>query len=325
MRKETATPGRRHRMAVVVDENLSPFEFGVACDMFCFDRSQLGVPWYEATICAPTPGRVMTQVGFAIEVRHSLRAIDRADTVIVVPSGPPGPELLGALRRAHRRGARIASLCTAAFTLAEAGLLDGRRVTTHWAHARELAQRYPATEVDPRVLFIDDGDILTSAGSAASIDLCLHIMRIDFGAEVANAVARNLVVPPQRDGGQAQFVDDPVAPQVEGDTLGDTLAWAMEHLDGTLQVDVMASRAAMSPRTFARRFRAATGTTPKHWVLRQRVLLAQRLLETTDLGIDHVASASGLGTAANLRSHFDAIVGVAPAAYRRTFRCPAVA
>jgi transcriptional regulator GlxA family with amidase domain len=328
--KDSAKAGERRKVAVVIHDGLSPFEFGVACEVFGYDRSYLGVPWYDTCVVAPEPGPVKTQLGFAIEAPRGLDAVQAAHTVIVPPVGlaalghPDGvayadERLLGALQAAHARGARIASLCSGAFLLARAGLLDGRRATTHWTSAARLAKEFPTVSVDPKVLYIDEGDVLTSAGSAASLDLCLHIVRKDFGAEIANIVARNLVVQPHRDGGQAQFVDMPL-PSCDGtDLLLATLRWAQEHLDENLSVQLLARRAAMSPRTFARRFRAATGTTPHRWLLRQRVHLAQRLLETTDFTVDHVASLCGMGTASNLRLHFDAELGVAPGAYRRTF------
>ncbi len=318
--------GERPKVAILVDDGLSPFEFGVACEVFGYDRSHLGVPWYDTCVVAPEPGPVRTQLGFCVDVPCGLGALDAVHTVIVPPVYPAIPAhpgtgriLLDSLRAAHSRGARVASLCTGAFLLASAGLLDGRRATTHWTSAALLAERFPAVRVDPKVLYIDEGDVLTSAGSAASLDLCLHIVRRDFGAEIANAVARHLVVQPHRDGGQAQFVDAPL-PTCDGtDTLAATLEWAQEHLDENLSVQVLAGRAAMSPRTFARRFRAVTGTTPHRWLSSRRIHLAQRLLETTDHTVDHVASLSGLGTAANLRLHFDAELGVAPGTYRRTF------
>ncbi len=314
-------------MTVLVADGLSPFEFAVAAEVFGYDRSDLGVAWYRTKFAAPAPGMVETGMGFRVEAPHGLEALARAGTVVVCPAaGADGPlhgeEVLEALRRAHRRGARVVSLCTGAFTLAAAGLLDGRRATTHWADADKLARDFPAVDVDPGVLFIDEGDILTSAGAAASIDLCLHIVRRDFGAEVASAVARSMVVPPQRDGGQAQFIDRPLppAPGPDAARLGETLDWARAHLDEPMSVEKLARRSAMSPRTFARRFRGATGTTPHRWVVRQRVLLAQRLLETTDAPVDLVASRSGFGTATNLRHHFQRVVRTGPSAYRRTFR-----
>jgi transcriptional regulator GlxA family with amidase domain len=214
-------------------------------------------------------------------------------------------------------------VCSGAFVLAAAGLLDGRRATTHWMFADDLAERYPEVKVDPDVLYVDEGDVLTSAGTAAGIDLCLHVVRLDFGAEIANAVARRMVVPPHRDGGQAQFVDEPVPDGPGADLFGDTLTYMQEHLDEPLPVDELAARSAMSPRTFARRFRAATGTTPHRWLVRQRVLLAQRLLETTDLPVDRVAERCGFGAAAGLRDHFTRQVRTSPLAYRRTFRASA--
>jgi AraC family transcriptional regulator, transcriptional activator FtrA len=331
MRKDAATAAGRRRVAILIHDGLSPFEFGVACEVFGYDRSYLGVPWYETCVAAVEPGPVTTELGFTIDSPCGLEAVESAHTVIVPPVEPAVPgqpdELetgvhersLEALRVAHGRGARIASLCTGAFLLARAGLLDGRRATTHWTSASRLAERFPAVRVDPKVLYIDEGDILTSAGSAASIDLCLHLVRNDFGADIANTVARRLVVQPHRDGGQAQFVEMPLPTHHGTDLFVSTLDWAREHLDEPLNVRLLAERAAMSPRTFARRFRASTGTTPHQWLCQQRVRLAQRLLETTDYTIDHVAGLCGLGSAANLRLRFDAELGIAPAAYRRTF------
>jgi transcriptional regulator GlxA family with amidase domain len=310
-------------VASVVSNRLSPFEFAVTCEVFGIDRSHLGVPWYRFLVCSADPSPVTTEVGFSVEVPYGIEALRRADTVVVPAPGrlvEPNPVLLDELCRAHDRGARILSVCTGAFVLAAAGLLDGRRATTHWSHAEELARRYPKVRVDPNVLYVEDGDIFTSAGTAAGIDLCLHVVRLDFGAEVANTVARAMVVPPHRDGGQAQFIDVPVPSGDERDSLAATLRWAMEHLSETLSVDELASRSSMSPRTFARRFRAQVGTTPHQWLSRQRILLAQRLLETTDLAVDLVADRCGLGTAANLRLHFHRIVRTTPQAYRHTFR-----
>jgi AraC family transcriptional activator FtrA len=254
---------------------------------------------------------------------HGLTPLHRAHTVIVLPCEAPGgpPEaVLRALRRAHSRGARLASLCTGTFVLAEAGLLDGRRVTTHWTESHLLADRYPKIAVDPGVLYVDDGDILTSAGSAAGIDLCLHLVRQDHGAEVATRVARDLVVPPHRDGGQAQYIDTPLPPIAAADLFAETLGWAREHLGEPMTVETLAARSAMSRRTFARRFAGATGTTPYRWLLSQRLRLAQRLLETTDLTVDAVAQAGGFVDAGNLRRHFARSLHTTPAAYRTTFR-----
>jgi AraC family transcriptional regulator, transcriptional activator FtrA len=316
-------PAKRHAVALLVDDGFSPLEYGVACEVFGFDRSELGVPWYRFLVCGSHPGPIAAQVPFQVIAPHGLEGLRAADTVIVPPvdrDEPISDSVLEAIQRAHRRGARIISLCTGAFILAEAGLLDGRMATTHWRHTEELVRRYPAVKVDRDVLYVDEGDVLTSAGSAASMDLCLYVVRRDFGAEIANAVARRCVVAPHRDGGQAQFVDEPVTGVTPGDPFTDTLTWVQGHLDEPVSVEDLARRAAMSPRSFARRFRAATGTTPHRWLIRQRVLLAQRLLETTDLPVEDVAGRCGMGTAANLRLHFSAIVLASPAAYRRTFR-----
>ena len=315
---------RRHVVAALAVDGVAPFELAVACEVFGIDRSELSDPWYRFKVCAIDPP-VRTSIGFTIDTPYGLDDLARADTVIVPASShddeQPAPELIDALQRAHRRGARIMSVCSGAFTLAAAGLLDGRRATTHWMHAEELARRYPSIDVDPKVLYVDEGDVLTSAGTAAGIDLCLHVLRQDHGAEVANAVARRMVVPPHRDGGQAQFVDQPVAPSSGEDPLAAVLGWMLEHLDEPLSVDELASRAAMSPRTFARRFRAVTGTTPLQWLVSQRVVLAQRLLETTDDPVELVAHRCGFSTAAGLRQHFQRVTGTSPLAYRRTFTC----
>jgi transcriptional regulator GlxA family with amidase domain len=319
MRGKTAT---RPTVATVIGNGMSPFEFAVACEVFGYDRSELGVPWYRFLVCAAEPPPIRTEVGFTIDTPHRLDALARADTIIIppLPSNPaPTPELLSALRSAHRRGARLMSVCTGAFVLAAAGLLDGRRATTHWGHIEEFSRRFPDVQLDPAVLYVDDGDILTSAGTAASIDLCLYVVRQDFGAEIANAVARRMVVPPHRDGGQSQFVEAPL-PEAGDDALfAETLVWAQSHLDEPITVEDLARRSAMSTRTFARRFRNTAGTSPYRWLLRQRVTLAQRLLETTDLPVDIIAVRCGMGVAANLREHFQRVVGTSPAVYRRTF------
>jgi transcriptional regulator GlxA family with amidase domain len=325
-RRTTTSPSRsrRHVVAAVAFPNMAPFELSVPCEVFGLDRSELVDPWYEFFVASTVPGPLPTGVGFTIETPFGLDDLRRADTVIIPAhhkDGDPPEELLDALRAAHRRGARVVSFCSGAFVLAASGLLDGRRATTHWMHADELRRRWPSVEVDPRVLYVDAGDgIYTSAGTAAGIDLCLHLVRLDHGAEVANAVARRMVVPPHRDGGQAQYVDLPVPTQAEDDPSGDTLGWMLEHLDEPMTVDELAARSLMSPRTFARRFRAVTGTTPHQWLLSQRILFAQRMLETGDDPIELIASRAGFGSAANLRHHFAREVAASPLAYRRTFR-----
>ena len=314
----------RHLVVTVLSRSPSLFELAVASEVFGLDRSDLVDPWYEHRFAAGQPGPLITDDGVELSTPHGLEQLALADT-IVIPGWPyrrhPAPEeLLQALRDAHQRGARMLSVCTGAFVLAEAGLLDGKRATTHWVHAAEMARQFPKVDVDPRVLYIDAGDILTSAGTAAGIDLCLHVVRRDHGAEVANALARRMVVPPHRDGGQAQFVDVPLPPECANDSLADILVWMAENLDQPLTVDDLAAKSAMSPRTFARRFRAATGTTPRQWILNQRVILAQRLLETTDEPIEHIAQRCGFGSAAGLRTHFQRELSNSPLAYRNAFR-----
>jgi AraC family transcriptional regulator, transcriptional activator FtrA len=316
--------GRPHHLAVLVVEGVSPFELGVACEVFGTAWSAtLGVPWYRLSLCTARPGPVTADGGLQIHVPNGLAPLRRADTVIVLPTERADlvpPAALLALRAAHRRGARVVSLCTGAHLLARAGLLDGRRATTHWSECDDLARAHPEVSVDASVLFVDDGDILTSAGSAAGIDLCLHLVRLDHGAETATQLARQLVVPPQRDGGQAQFIEAPLPRLHDANRFADTLAWMDGHLDEAVTIEDLAGRAAMSPRTFARHFVAATGTTPYQWLTRQRVQLAQRLLEGSDLSIESVAVACGFGTAANLRKQFGRALHTSPQQYRRTFQ-----
>ena len=275
---------RRHVVAALVAHGVAPFELGVAHEVFGFARPELADPWYRFVVCSADEPPIQVSSGsFSLSDVAPLSALHRADTVIIpawpAQEGATSVEVVDALQRAHRRGARILTVCTGAFLAAEAGLLDGLAATTHWLHAADLAERYPAVDVRPDVLYVDGGQVLTSAGTAAGIDLCLHVVRQDHGAEVANALARRMVVPPQRHGGQAQFAEMPVPACPADDPLADVVDWAMANLDRDLSIEVLAGQATMSPRTFARRFRAATGTTPLQWVLRQRVLMAQRLLE----------------------------------------------
>jgi transcriptional regulator GlxA family with amidase domain len=314
---------KRHLVATLVGEGVAEFELAVACEIFGYDRSALagGRPWYRHVIAAAGPD-VRTMHGMLVDPEPGLAALRKADTIVVTPwkdSRVDVPQdVIDALCAAHKRGARIMSFCSGAFVLAATGLLDGRRATTHWAYTDEFAQRFPKVKLDPSVLYVDEGDLLTAAGSAAAIDLCLHMVRLDYGAETANNVARRLVVPPHRDGGQAQYIDQPIAPC--DDPLGAVLDWMLAHLDTPLAVEDLAAQAAMTPRTFARRFRQVTGTTPHQWLVHQRVQLAQRLLETTDDPVEVVARNCGFGTAAALRVHFQRVVGTAPLSYRRVFR-----
>ncbi|MCX4545697.1 helix-turn-helix domain-containing protein [Streptomyces sp. NBC_01565] len=308
-------------VALAVTSGVPHFELAMACDVFGVDRSDLVDPWYEFAVYGPDTVPVGDR--FRIETDAGLDQLVHADTVIVPacadPEGDPPAELVEAVRAAHDAGARVASLCTGAFVLAAAGLLDGRRATTHWMHAAALADKYPRVEVDPDVLYVDDGSVLTSAGKAAAMDLCLHLVRLDHGSAIANQVARRLVVPPHRAGGQAQFVATPL-PERRDHPLGAVLAWTMERLDQPLTVEDLARRANMSSRHLARVFTDSTGSTPLRWLLTQRIHRAQELLETTDETIGAIATATGMGTATTLRRHFNRSVGVPPDAYRRTFR-----
>jgi AraC family transcriptional regulator, transcriptional activator FtrA len=321
--RATAPRHREHIVAIVVYDGVTAFELGIACEIFGSHWSQiLGVPWYRSRVCALTPGPVTVDAGLELQAPGGAEHIVSADTVIVLPSVaaevPAG--ICATIRRAHSRGSRVVSLCTGAFALAAAGLLDGRRATTHWTECADLARRYPKVTVDPGVLFVDEGDIFTSAGSAAGIDLCLHLVRQDYGTEIATQLARQLVVAPQREGGQAQYISAPM-PELDSSSLfADTVTWLQEHLNEPVTVEELAARSAMSPRTFARRFLASTGTTPYQWLLRQRIQFAQRLLETTDLPVDAIAEATGFSTAANLRKHFGRTVHTSPQSYRRTFQ-----
>lgn len=310
-----------HNVAVAICDGVSVFELGVVCEVFGVDRTDTGLPGYDFAVCRAEDGPLRTGGGFGIEPGFGLERLAAADLVAVPhwrsPDELPPEPLLDALRSVVERGGRVMSVCSGAFVLAAAGLLDGRRATTHWRYAAALAERYPLVDVDPNVLYVDAGPVLTSAGTAAGIDLCLHLVRSEHGAAVANAVARRMVVPPHRDGGQAQFVEAPV-PLPRRDDLADVLSWAVSHLDSPLSVETLAARALMSPRTFARRFKAATGATPYAWLLHQRTLLAQRLLED-GLAVEEVARRSGFGSAATLREHFARSRGTSPSAYRRTF------
>jgi AraC family transcriptional activator FtrA len=306
------------RVAVAVTDGMLPFELSVACEIFGAAPARV-TDWYEVILCGP---RTVRAGRFRLEPDGGLEQLARADTVIVpgwadVDREPPAT-LVDAVRAAHRAGARIASLCTGAFVLAAAGLLDGRRATTHWAHTVELADRYPEIQVDPDVLYVDNGSVLTSAGKAAAVDLCLHLVRRDHGSAIANAVARRLVVPPHRAGGQAQYVTAPM-PDPPTNPLGELFSWAIQRLDRPLTVEDLARQASMSSRHLGRHFRAMTGTTPLQWLHTQRIRRAQELLETTGDSVDIIAAATGMGTATTLRRHFNRTVGVPPDTYRRTF------
>jgi AraC family transcriptional regulator, transcriptional activator FtrA len=312
-----------HVVAAVIDQGALTFDFAIPCEVFGLDRSDLADPWYAFRVVAAGDRHVRMQTGFVIEAPHGLAALRRADTIIVPgwssPEVDPSPALVRALRAGHERGARIVSICTGAFVLAAAGLLDGRRATTHWLYAAELRARYPEVRLDPNVLYVADDSVMTSAGTAAGIDLCLHLVAQDHGADVAAAVSRRMLMPLFRPGGQAQYVDAPLT-QTTSDAMGELVAWAVEHLPTGISVAELARHASVSQRTLTRHFRAATGAAPGEWLQLERLRLAQRLLETTDDPVDAVARNAGYGTSAALRAQFALRLRTSPRAYRLAFR-----
>jgi transcriptional regulator GlxA family with amidase domain len=308
-------------VAILALPGVQPFELGVAWEGFGVDRSDEDLPVYDCFVVSQRAS-VPTAGGWSLQTPHRLDRAAEADLVVVPASIEAGSEsepVLELLRETVARGARVMSVCTGAFTLGAAGLLDGRDCTTHWRHAAELARRYPLARVDPEVLFVCDGPVFTSAGTSSGLDLCLHLIRADHGEEIARRVARRMVMPPHRDGGQSQYVDVPIRAH-PADTLAPLLDELARELPDEHSIESLARRSAMSPRTFARRFRAETGTTPHLWLTHQRVLQARRMLETGDDPIEVISERCGFSTAAMLRHHFSRIVGVSPAAYRRTFR-----
>lgn len=300
-------------------EGAKPLDVGIPAQVF---TTRASMP-YSVDVCGVRPGLIAGGDGLSYHVAHGLEALEEADLVFVpgyrYPDRERPPEALTrALLRAHERGARLAAISTGAFALAETGLLDGRRATTHWHYARSLAERYPQVQVDDRVLFVDEGSVLTSAGAASGIDLCLHILRKEAGMAVANHAARRLVAAPYRSGGQAQYVPQSV-PESHGERFTRTREWALRRLGEPLTIELLAGHASVSPRTFSRRFRDETGYTPMQWIMRARVDRARELLEETDLAIEEIAATVGLGTATNLRRYFRRVLGTTPTEYRRTF------
>jgi AraC family transcriptional regulator, transcriptional activator FtrA len=313
-----------HKVAVIALDRVAPFELGVACEVFGTDRSADGFPLYDFAVCTADGRPVRTSAGFDVVPHADLGPVEEADLVIVPAysdRGVPAPaSLLAALHRAADRGAQLLSVCSGAFLFGEAGLLDGRRCTTHWKYVDELQRRFPLAEVECNSLYVTDGNVLTSAGTAAGIDACLHLVRREHGSALATRLARRMVVPPHRDGGQVQYVETPIPRTPDAPTLEPILSWLIGNLDKQVTVDDLAERAHMAARTFARRFRAETGTTPHDWITNQRVLLARRLLEETDLGVEAIAVRSGFGDAATMRHHFARRLHATPQAYRGTFR-----
>ncbi|MGV9193996.1 GlxA family transcriptional regulator [Microbacterium sp. MC2] len=313
-------------VACVVLPGFSPFEFGLACEAFGLDRSDDRIPNFDFRVVTPDPGVVPSKMGFSLNVDLDLSFAYEADLVVITPIPREhwervDPRVIDAVRGAVTRGAWLLSVCSGSFVLGAAGVLDGRKATTHWKYAEAMARMFPAVEIDPTVLYVQDGRIITSAGTAAGLDACLHLLRLELGAEMANTIARRMVVPPQRDGGQAQFIATPL-PVSPSHSLAPVTDWMLANLRLDLTVDQLAARAHMSPRTFARRFKADLGTTPAAWLGRQRLIQAQRLLEQTDLGLDAIAYECGFGSAAVLRQNFSRTLGTTPTAYRARFACP---
>jgi transcriptional regulator GlxA family with amidase domain len=315
-------PSAPHRVVALALDGVVLLDLAAPTHLF----GHCGAPHYSFSLAGVRAGAVRSSTGIEVVAQAGLEALQRADTIVVpgmeADADTAGfPDAAEAVACAHRAGARVMSICTGAFLLAEAGVLDGRRATTHWDSTERLARRYPRVSVDPSVLYVDEGTVLTSAGVAAGLDLCLHVIRRDHGAALAAQIARRTVVAPHRDGGQAQFVTRPIADDAgAGTSLEATRAWALDHLDQPLDVTALARRACMSPRSFARRFRQETGTTPGQWVLDQRTRVAQSLLETTSLPVEHVAVRTGFGSATTLRTHFGRRLATTPTAYRRAFR-----
>lgn len=312
------------RIAVLAFEGISAFHLSVPCLVFGEDRRELGLPRLRLEVCAQERGPLRSSTGFGITPQAGLTALGQAD-IVIVPSWPDSlppaaAPLLQALRRAHQRGAQLVGLCLGAFVLAEAGLLDGRRATTHWTAAAEFGARHPAVQLEADSLYVEDGALLTSAGTAAGLDCCLHLLRQRFGAELANKVARRLVVAPHRPGGQAQFIERPLPVSAGEQRLHGLLAWMAGHLDQALSLDELAARALMSRRSFTRHFRLATGSTVQQWLLNQRLARAQRMLESGTQPVERVAQEAGFGSALSLRQHFRARLGMTPLAYRKQFR-----
>jgi transcriptional regulator GlxA family with amidase domain len=311
-------------VCVIAFNGISPFHLSVPCLVFGKDRRVGDSPWFKLAVCAGEDGVLMTNAGFAIQCDHGLDQVSRAD-IVVVPSwrdvdARPPDAILDALNAAHARGALVVGLCLGAFVLAHAGLLDGKQATTHWAWAAQLAQDFPQIDVDAKVLYVEQDQVLTSAGVAAGLDCCIHIVRRAYGREIANTLARRLVVSPHREGGQAQFIDQPVPQGASDQRLSLLLDWLRANLGEALSIDQVAQRLAMSRRSFTRHFKQITGSTFGKWLTNERIKAAQHQLETTHDSVEKIATVCGFGTSLSLRQHFSAVVGVSPTSYRKTYR-----
>ncbi len=319
---EQATEKNRPIVAVVAFNQITPFHLSVPCVVF--GDKKPNAPEFDLRVCSVEPGPLSTTVGFSLNLDHGIEAIHQADIVIVPswrnPNERPDKELLEALQQAYTRGAQIVGLCLGAYVLAEAGLLDGHKATTHWAYAQDFAQRYPQIDLDADVLYIDSGQLITSAGTAAGIDCCLHMLREQYGAESANSVARLLVVPPHRQGGQAQFIDLPLPSTTSDSRLAELIDWVRANLNQPHDLDSLAEKALMSRRTFTRHFKSLTGTTVTQWLLNERLAFCQRLLESTEQSIEQISELAGFGSPVSMRLQFRKAFGVSPKAWRQTFK-----
>ncbi|MGP3974032.1 helix-turn-helix domain-containing protein [Streptomyces sp. 8N114] len=322
-----ASPGSRHTVSVLAFDGMAPFELGSVVEVFGLPQAEPEVPWYDLRVCSLEREPMRAVGGFMMTTENGLDVFAGADTVMVVAvpnvRGEVPPELVAALREAHERGARVVSICSGAFALAAAGLLDGREATTHWQYAELLQRRYPRIRVNPDVLYVDGDDILTGAGNAAGLDLCLHLVRKDHGARIANSVARRLVVPPHREGGQAQFVEAAVSEPTADDGVARAMAWALDHLAEPITVADMSRQAHLAPRTFIRHFNRQTGTSPLRWVITQRITASLPLLEHSAMPIEEIGAAVGFDSPVTFRHHFARAMKTSPSAYRRTFRTTA--
>jgi len=313
---------KKHLVVALAYDRLCTFEFGCAVELFALDRPELGVQWYEFAICAVEPGPIRAAGGFTIDAPYAPELLERADTIVIPgwrgADEPVPPALLALLRAACERGARLCSICSGVFVLAAAGILDGRRATTHWRYTDALARRFPAIEVLPDDLYVDTGQVITSAGSAAGIDMLLHLIRRDYGAHIGNLVAQRLVVAPHREGGQAQYLPRPMAHDEKG-RLTKLMDWVRTHPADVHTIASMAERAAMSPRTLQRQFQEATGFGPVEWLIRERVAIVKDLLESADLSLAQISQRAGFGSEESLRHHFRRLAATTPGAYRRQF------
>lgn len=321
-RHSTRSPARAHKVVALAYDGLCTFEFGCTVELFALNRPELGVKWYDFSVCSAERGTLRAAGGIQVRVPNSLALLDQADTIVIPgwrdADDLPSPALVKKIRAAYERGARVCTICSGVFVLAAAGILDGKTVTTHWRYLEKLKQRYPSVNIEPNALYVDEGQILTSAGSAAGLDMLIHLVRRDYGARVANMVAQRLVIPPHREGGQAQYLPRPI-PNDERNRLSKLLDWARAHLAQDHTLESLARRASMSPRTLQRQFKDTVGLAPYDWLVRERVALAKDLLQASKHSLARVAEVVGFNSQETFRRHFRRIAGTSPASYRRQF------